>query len=239
MRRFGLVGRNISYSFSPGYFSEKFRLLGIDADYRLYDLPDLSTLKALVTEEHLDGFNVTIPFKEEILPYLDGLSDEARAIGAVNTVAVRDGKLIGHNTDWIGFRDSLLPLLQPHHRKALILGTGGASKAIVYALTSLGIASEFVSRDKALAYDRVNATVMAESQLVINCTPLGTYPDVDAFPPLPYEHFSVDHIAYDLVYNPSLTQFLKRAAQHGAATKNGLDMLRGQAEAAWEIWQAN
>lgn len=212
-------------------------MLGIDADYRLYDLADLSTLKALVTDERLNGFNVTIPYKEDILPHLDGLSDEARAIGAVNTVAVRDGKLIGHNTDWIGFRDSLLPLLQPHHRKALILGTGGASKAIVYALTSLGIASEFVSRDKALTYDRVNVTVMAGSQLVINCTPLGTYPDVDAFPLLPYECFSVGHIAYDLVYNPSQTQFLMRAAQYGAVTKNGLDMLKRQAEAAWNIWQ--
>ncbi|HEY6144015.1 MAG TPA: shikimate dehydrogenase, partial [Flavobacterium sp.] len=184
--------------------------------------------------------NVTIPYKEVVIPYLDQLSEIAAEIGAVNTIKfTENGKLEGHNTDYYGFMKSLEPLLQPHHKKALILGTGGASKGVAYALKELGISYTIVSREAKgdiIDYNQINAATFDEYQIIINSTPVGTSPNIDAFPLIPYEYFTAKHIAYDLIYNPAETQFLKKAAAQGAQTKNGQDMLIFQAEKAWEIW---
>ena len=239
-RIFGLLGKNIAYSFSRGYFTEKFRALGIDAVYKNFDVDTADAIPGLLHAQNLSGLNVTIPYKEAIVPYLRFLSDDARQIGAVNTVAFADGKTTGYNTDHIGFRDSLKPLLKPIHRKALVLGTGGASKAVVFALKNLGIETQAVSRDPKpgeSSYEEL-AVLMASHHIVVNTTPVGTYPDIDEAPQIPYGQFTPDHIAYNLVYNPPETAFLKKAKAHGATVKNGLDMLRLQAEAAWEIWNA-
>ena len=188
----------------------------------------------------LKGLNVTIPYKETVIPFLDKLSKKAVVIGAVNTIKItKKGKLKGYNTDFYGFQKSLEPLLQPHHKKALILGTGGASKGVAFALDELDIPYTFVSRkagENAIDYDRINATTFDNYQIIINATPIGTSPNVDASPLLPYEYFTEKHIAYDLIYNPAETQFLKKAAAQGAQIKNGLDMLIFQAEKAWKIW---
>jgi shikimate dehydrogenase len=184
--------------------------------------------------------NVTIPYKEAILPFLDKRSKKATAIGAVNTIKfTKKGKLKGYNTDYYGFKKSLEPLLQPHHTKALILGTGGAAKGVAFALEELGILYTFVSREnkeKTIRYDLLNATIFENHAIIINTTPLGTSPNTDNFPTIPYEFFTEKHIAYDLIYNPAETVFLKKAKKHGAQTKNGLEMLIIQAEKAWRIW---
>ena len=184
--------------------------------------------------------NVTIPYKEVVIPFLDKLSKKAALIGAVNTIKVsKKGKLKGYNTDYYGFIESLKPLLQPHHKKALILGTGGASKGVAFALDELGMAYTFVSREakeNAISYDQINATTFGDFQVIINTSPVGTSPNTEAFPLIPYDYFTKKHIAYDLIYNPAETQFLKKAAVQGAKTKNGQDMLIFQAEKAWEIW---
>lgn len=239
---FGLVGRNISYSFSKGYFAQKFESLGLDEySYVNFDIDNISKITDIIHQTpHLSGLNVTIPYKENVIPFLAELSGTAQKIGAVNTIRIkRSGKLKGYNTDAHGFRKSLEPLLQPHHQRALILGSGGASKAVAFALLKLGIFYTIVSRESrhgTIDYDRINATTFDNHQIVINCTPLGTYPDVTGCPPLPYEYFTNKHIAFDLVYNPAETEFMKRAAKHGAITKNGYDMLVLQAEKAWRIW---
>ena len=184
--------------------------------------------------------NVTIPYKETVIPFLDKLSKKATQIGAVNTIKItKKGKLKGYNTDYYGFKKSLKPLLQPHHKKALILGTGGASKGVAFALDELDIPYTFVSREakeNAIDYNRINATTFDNYQIIINSTPVGTSPNTEAFPLIPYEFFTDKHIAYDLIYNPAETQFLKKAKEKGAQTKNGLDMLIFQAEKAWKIW---
>jgi shikimate dehydrogenase len=239
---YGLVGSNIGYSFSPGYFKEKFEKKGLyNYRYNLYDIPDINQLPAIIAEtKRLKGLNVTIPYKEAILPLLNSTSKTAKKIGAVNTVTVsKKGKLKGFNTDHYGFRKSLKPLLKKHHEKALILGTGGASKAIAYALRKLGIEYDFVSRtgdEVIFSYTDLNKAIFEEYHIIINTTPLGTYPDTDKCPPLDYSLFTEKHIAYDLVYNPEVTAFLKKAAENGAITKNGYEMLVYQAEKAWDIW---
>ncbi len=241
-RRFGLVGRNISYSFSKKYFTEKFAAAGFEGcTYDNFDIQDIQDFPTIRFEnKDIQGLNVTIPFKETVIPYLDSLSKKAALIGAVNTIRVtKKGKLKGYNTDYFGFKKSLIPLLQPHHKKALILGTGGASKGVAFALEELDIPYVFVSReatDTSISYDRINATTFDNYQIIINATPVGTIPNTDAFPLLPYSFFTEKHIAYDLIYNPAETQFLKKAAAQGAQTKNGLDMLIFQAEKAWKIW---
>ncbi|WP_415060627.1 shikimate dehydrogenase family protein, partial [Flavobacterium sp.] len=188
----------------------------------------------------LKGLNVTIPYKEKIIPYLEQLSKKAAKIGAVNCIKItKKGKLKGYNTDYYGFKKSLQPLLQPHHKKALILGTGGASKAVAYALEELGILYTFVSRSKkenALDYKYINATTFDNFQIVINCTPLGTFPNLEECPPIPYDFFTEEHIAFDLIYNPEETTFLKKAKAKNAQTKNGYEMLVLQAEKGWKIW---
>lgn len=238
---FGLLGRNISYSFSRNYFTEKFESLGLDElRYENFDIADISEISEVLKTPDLGGLNVTVPYKEDVIPYLDLMSEKAKKVGAVNTIRfTKTGKSKGYNTDVHGFKQALLPLLQPHHERALILGTGGASKAVAYALNKLGIFYTFVSREDKpgmIDYNRVNATTFDNYQIVVNCTPLGTHPNVSECPPLPYEYFTDRHIAFDLVYNPSETEFMKRASAHGAITKNGYEMLVFQAEKAWRIW---
>lgn len=240
-KRFGLLGRNINYSFSKGYFTEKFNgEIFAGCTYENFDVKEITAFPEIKNTPDLKGLNVTIPYKEVVIPYLDKLSKKASEIGAVNTIKfTKKGKLKGYNTDYYGFMKSLKPLLQPHHKKALILGTGGASKGVAYALKKLGILYTFVSREAKegiINYDLINSTTFDNYQIIINSTPVGTSPNTDAFPLLPYEYFTKKHIAYDLIYNPTETQFLKKAKKEGAQTKNGQDMLIFQAEKAWEIW---
>lgn len=241
-KRFGLLGRNINYSFSKGYFTDKFNCENFaGCTYENFDIPEITAFPEVIkSTSDLKGLNVTIPYKETVIPFLDKLSKKAELIGAVNTIKItKKGKLKGYNTDYYGFKKSLEPLLQPHHKKALILGTGGASKGVAFALDELDITYTFVSREakeNGIDYDRINATTFDNYQIIINATPVGTSPNVDAFPLLPYEFFTEKHIAYDLIYNPAETQFLKKAKQQGAQIKNGLDMLIFQAEKAWKIW---
>jgi shikimate dehydrogenase len=241
-KRFGLLGRNINYSFSKGYFTDKFNDENFTGcSYENFDIPEIVVFPEIIkTNPDLKGLNVTIPYKETVMPFLGKLSKKAAQIGAVNTIKItKKGKLKGYNTDYYGFKKSLKPLLQPHHKKALILGTGGASKAVAYALDELGILYTFVSRDikeNTIDYNRINATTFDNYQIIINCTPVGTSPNTEASPLIPYEFFTDKHIAYDLIYNPAETQFLKKAKAQGAQIKNGLDMLIFQAEKAWKIW---
>lgn len=240
--RFGLLGKNIGYSFSVGYFAEKFKSLNLeDYEYVNFDIQSIEEFPEIIKNNpNLKGMNVTIPYKEAVIPYLDKISKKAQRIGAVNTIKfTKKGKLKGYNSDFYGFKKSLKPLLEPHHKKALILGTGGASKGVAFALEELGITYTFVSReatDESIGYKLVNATTFDNHQIVINCTPLGTSPNVDAFPPIPYEYFTPKHIAHDLIYNPEETIFLRKAKKQGAKIKNGLEMLRYQAEKSWRIW---
>lgn len=243
MRRFGLIGKDISYSFSPGYFRNKFRELGLeDCIYEVYDLPEISGFPGLLDRHpDLEGLNVTIPYKEAVIPYLDHLEEQAAEIGAVNTLRFSRNGLEGYNTDVIGFRESLRPLLKPTDRAALILGTGGASKAVAFGLRQLDIPFRFVSRNPEngqLSYGDVNAGLLKHYQILVNCTPLGTHPDVDKAPSLPYASLDNSHLLYDLIYNPSETTFLKEGLKRGARVKNGLQMLHLQAEASWNIWNS-
>ena len=241
-RQFGLIGKNISYSFSKKYFTEKFALGNLsDCAYDNFDLQSIEEFKSVIANNpNLKGLNVTIPYKEAVIPYLDKLSKTAAQIGAVNVIRfTKKGKLKGYNSDYYGFMKSLEPLLQTHHKKALILGTGGAAKAVAFALDQLGILYTYVSREEKegmIDYDRINATTFDNYHIIINCTPLGTSPEIKAFPPIPYEFFTEKHIAFDLIYNPKETQFLKKAKKKGAVTKNGYEMLVLQAEKAWKIW---
>lgn len=239
---YGLVGKNISYSFSKKYFTEKFISGNFEGFvYENFDIQSIEEFPKIITENpYLKGLNVTIPYKEEIIPYLNKLSKKAAQIGAVNVIRfTKKGKLKGYNSDYYGFKKSLQPLLQSHHKKALILGTGGAAKAVAFALNELGLIYTFVSRqDKEgmIDYDRINATTFDNYHIIINCTPLGTSPKTAEFPPLPYNFFTKKHMAFDLIYNPEETQFLKKAKKNGAITKNGYEMLVFQAEKAWKIW---
>lgn len=241
-KKFGLIGKNIAYSFSKKYFTEKFSSdLFDDFTYENFDIESINDFpEILKNNPDLKGLNVTIPYKEAIIPFIDTLSDKAFKIGAVNVIRfTKKGNLKGYNSDWYGFKQSLEPLLQPHHKRALILGTGGAAKAVAFALEQLGIFYTFVSREateNAIDYDRINVTTFDNFQIIINCTPLGTSPNVKEFPPIPYQFFTDKHIAFDLIYNPEETQFLKKAKKKGAVTKNGYEMLVFQAEKAWKIW---
>ncbi len=250
MKKYGLIGKTLGHSFSKNYFAEKFALEGIDAVYSNYELPSIDLFPSVVADKDIVGLNVTIPYKQDVIPFLDDLSDEARAIGAVNVVRVirneasGEGKpyLKGYNTDVIGFMNSIRPLLKEHHQKALVLGTGGASKAIVYGLKRLGIEPQLVSRsarEGVISYSDLNEQMLREYKVIVNCTPLGTFPKVDECAPIPYEYITREHLLFDLVYNPDETLFLKNGKDRGATTKNGLEMLHLQAIAAWEIWTDN
>lgn len=246
MKEFGLIGFPLSHSFSKKYYLDKFAREGIaGVAYELYPIERIDELPALLADNPaLAGINVTIPHKIAVMQYLDHLSGEARAIDAVNCIKIDragGGKpvLTGYNTDVHGFEQSLKPLLRPHHRQALVLGNGGAAKAVFYALERLGIAYKTVSRNPAdgqLGYGQLTPEVMGEHTVIINTTPLGTYPNVDACPDIPYGLLADRHLLYDLVYNPEVTEFLRRGQAQGATIKNGMEMLVLQAERNWEIW---
>ena len=240
MRKFGLIGFPLTHSFSESYFQEKFFKEGINGcRYQNHPIQDINTVRLLLEKENLSGFNVTIPHKENIIPFLDELSIEASAIGAVNTIVKKDEKWIGYNTDWIGFYESIKPLLQQHHKKALVLGSGGASKAIVYALKKLEIEPLIISRKEGYTnYAEITKDLLAEHLIIVNCTPLGAYPKTDKYPHIPYELLSNKHLLYDLIYNPSESRFLTYGKANEAKIKNGLEMLKRQAEAAWSIWNS-
>ncbi|PNQ73467.1 shikimate dehydrogenase [Hanstruepera neustonica] len=243
MRKFGLIGKNISYSFSKSFFERKFEKEGVvDASYTNFDIEDLDTFPSIITNNpELLGLNVTIPYKEQIIPYLDTLNKKAKKIGAINTIKItKNGKLKGYNTDYYGFKKALKPLLKFKHKRALILGTGGASKAIAFALKSMDIDYQFVSRKPSkkgqLTYNALTEDIISTHQIIINCTPLGTYPNVDQFPDIPYNGIGKNHIAFDLIYNPEQTLFLKKALAQKATIINGSKMLKHQAKKAWSIW---
>ena len=229
MEKYGLIGYPLRHSFSIGYFNEKFKSEGINAEYVNFEIPSINNF---------------IPYKEQVIPFLDELDRDTAKIGAVNVIKIirqQKGKvkLVGYNSDIIGFTQSIQPLLQPHHQKALILGTGGASKAVYHGLKNLGIESIFVSRthkaDDMLTYEELTPEIMAEYTIIVNCTPVGMFPKVD-FCPIPYELLTPNHLLYDLLYNPNVTLFMKKGEAQGAVVKNGLEMLLLQAFAAWEIW---
>ena len=240
MDRYGIIGFPLGHSFSRAFFTEKFQKEHIDAEYVNFEIPSAHLLPEIVrSNPHLRGLNVTLPYKEAVIPMLDSMSDEAREIGAVNVIQVREGRLKGFNSDIIGFMDSLRPLLKPLHQHALVLGTGGASRAIRVGLERLGLDWTYVSRTAAegrLTYAALTPEVMEHFQVIVNCSPVGMFPKVDACPDIPYHLLSPRHLLYDLVYNPEETLFLKRGAQQGATIKNGLEMLHLQALASWEFW---
>lgn len=243
MRKFGLIGKNIDYSFSEQYFKTKFKSEDItDAIYQNFDIKDMSEFETILKNNRdLVGLNVTIPYKESIIPFLDSLNKKAKKIGAVNTIKIsKKGKLKGYNTDCYGFNKSLKPYLKPKHKFALILGTGGASKAIAYTLKKLDIDYQFVSRQPSkqadLTYNSLTPEIISTHLLIINSTPLGTFPNIEACPKIPYNTLTPSHILFDLIYNPKETQFLKFGRLKGTTTINGLNMLKFQAEKAWSIW---
>jgi shikimate dehydrogenase len=246
MKVYGLLGKSLGYSYSPKIFEEKFLKKGIKGEYRLFETDNLDNLPQLVeNNKDLEGFNVTVPYKQSVVSYLDKLSPEARVTGSVNVVKVfrkRDGySLKGYNTDAYAFEKTLKPLVASReHIRALILGTGGTAHTVAFVLRKLGIYFYFVSRKpvkiESLRYSWLDNEIMKTSNLIINTTPLGTYPNVDECPEIPYELLTKDHILYDVVYNPAETLFLKKGREHGATTKNGLEMLYLQAERSWTIW---
>lgn len=244
MQKYGLIGYPLKHSFSIGFFNEKFRSEGINAEYFNFEIPQINDFMEVIEENpDLCGLNVTIPYKEQVIPFLDELDKDTAKIGAVNVIKIirqkGKNKLIGYNSDIIGFTQSIEPLLLPHHTKALILGTGGSSKAVFHGLKNLGIESTFVSRSKKdgmLTYEELTPEVMAQHTVIVNCTPVGMYPKVDFCPDIPYGELTSNHLLYDLLYNPNVTLFMKKGEEHGAVTKNGLEMLLLQAFAAWEIW---
>ena len=237
MRHFGIIGFPLFHSFSAKYFNEKFEREQIDAEYSLYPIQEES-LKSKVESllDTLDGMNVTMPYKQAIIPYLDRLDETAKAVGAVNVIRKR----VGYNTDCLGFIESIRPLLRESDRKALVLGTGGASKAVCYGLRTLGVTPTLVSRtpkEGMLGYEDLTEEVMKEYTVIVNCTPLGMAPEEDTYPPIPYEMLSARHLLFDCVYNPEVTLFLQKGQAQGAIIRNGMEMLYGQAKAAWKIWE--
>jgi shikimate dehydrogenase len=243
MKKLGLLGKNISYSFSQNYFTTKFKQEKIvdEFSYENFEIQNIENFSTILKNNpELIGLNVTIPYKEVIIPFLDELSENAQEIGAVNTIRISpNGKLFGDNTDFFGFNKSLEPLLKSHHKKALILGTGGAAKAVMFGLKKLNIDSVFVSRQEkedTITYNQIDANTFDDYQIIINCTPLGTFPKTELFPDIPYQYFTSNHIAFDLIYNPEETLFIQKAKNQEAIIKNGYDMLVFQAEKAWEIW---
>ncbi|MCC9137038.1 shikimate dehydrogenase family protein [Pontibacter silvestris] len=245
MRKFGLIGKKLGHSFSKKFFTEKFAKEDItDAQYELYELAEIDALKELLAQEpELMGLNVTVPYKEQVIPLLNELDEAAASVGAVNTIRISNGRTKGYNTDYIGFKESLEEFYPLEERiKALVLGTGGAAKAVWAALKALDISFTCVSRSPAeneLSYETLTAELLQDYNLIVNTTPLGMLPNVDTAPPLPYHALTAKHYLYDLVYNPEETLFLKKGVEVGAKTVNGLPMLYRQAIAAWDIWNSS
>lgn len=236
MKQYGIIGKPLGHSYSEGYFTEKFSREGIDAEYHAMAIDHIEDVEELMKQ--LEGFNVTYPYKEQILPYLRAIDPIAAAIGAVNVV--HQGK--GYNTDWIGFKNSIENALHVHDTRALLLGTGGVSKAIQYALRTMGIDFTVVSRQSregVLSYEQVDEQVMSNHMIVINCTPLGMHPLEEERPAIAYQHISKEHLLYDCIYNPEKTLFLQAGEERGCRIMNGLQMLQEQAEVAWKIWEKN
>jgi shikimate dehydrogenase len=246
MDKYGLIGYPLGHSFSKTYFNQKFAAEKTDAEYVNFEIPTIKELKNVLKDNpDLKGLNVTLPYKTQVIPLLDEIDEDARLIGAVNVIKFTKGmfgktKLKGYNSDIIGFRQSVAPLLNESHRKALILGTGGASKAVFQGLKQLGIASTFVSRapeESAIMYREITPKIMEQYTVIVNATPVGMYPGVGECPAIPYDLLTPRHLLYDLLYNPDETLFMKKGKEKGAIVKNGLEMLLLQAFAAWEIWQ--
>lgn len=241
MTKYGLIGKKLDHSFSKSFFEKKFEQENINAIYDNYELNHIKDIRSLVRKnKKLKGLNVTSPYKEEVIPFLDELDDNAKKIEAVNVIQIKEGKLIGHNTDLIGFLKSFFPFVESHHDKALIIGTGGAAKAVYHSLRSMDITSTFVSRspgENEISYDAIDENTMKEHQLIINCTPVGMFPKIEEYPKIPYQYLTESHLLYDLIYNPTITQFLALGNKHGAKILNGKKMLEAQALASWKIWQ--
>jgi shikimate dehydrogenase len=247
MDEYGLIGFPLKHSFSKGFFNDKFDAEKIQAEYINFEISSITELKSILkSHPNLKGLNVTIPYKEQVIPYLNKLSENARLIGAVNVIKIdRDKgkmKLTGFNSDIIGFKESIESLLKTHHQRALILGTGGSAKAIFYGLKQLGIVSTYISREKSseniLTYKELTREIMADNTLIVNCTPVGMWPNIYECPSIPYEWITEQHLLYDLLYNPNETLFMKLGDERGATVKNGLEMLLLQAFASWDFWQA-
>jgi shikimate dehydrogenase len=241
MKQFGLIGKHLSHSFSPSFFAEFFQKQGIDANYATYELQEIADFPQLIKDHDFSGLNVTIPYKTAIIPYLDELDPLAEEIKAVNVIAFENGNTKGYNTDVFGFQQSIKPFLTFHHERALIFGTGGASKAVAFVFKSLGIDVIFVSQTESslsnhFTYADVNEHMIAACKVIVNCTPLGMSPHVDAAPDMPYDALSEEHLLIDLIYNPEETLFMKQGRKHGATAMNGLSMLQHQALKSWEIW---
>lgn len=243
---FGLLGKNISYSFSRGYFTEKFKKENrINCEYTNFDIPKIEDFSAIIKDNKntISGINVTIPYKEKVLKYLDEIDIEAAEIGAINTIKIlKNNKLKGFNTDVYGFENSLKPFLKNYHKKALILGTGGASKAVAYAFKKMNISYFFVSRNPEnntqISYQQLTEAILNSHHILVNCSPVGTFPNIEQSPDIPYQFLSEKHLLFDLIYNPSETAFLSEGKKRGATIKNGYQMLELQAEKSWEIWNS-
>ena len=245
-KKYGLIWYPLGHSFSIDYFNNKFLAENIDAEYINFEIKELSELKYVLRENpELCGLNVTLPYKMDVIPLLDSLTDNARNIGAVNVIKFKKGgfftklHLEGHNSDITGFKQSIEPMLKKTHRKALILGTGGASKAIYHGLKQLGLDSIFVSRTQeatSITYDEITPEIIEDYTVIVNATPLGMYPNTDTCPDIPYQYLASNHLLYDLIYNPDETLFMRKGKESGASVKNGLEMLLLQAFISWEIW---
>lgn len=239
MQRYGLIGFPLKNSFSANYFNQKFAEQGHDAVYQNFILEGIEAFPDLINNyPDLNGLNITIPYKQLVIPFLNHLDVVAQKVGAVNTIKFTQNELVGYNTDVFGFEKSILPLLKPWHQSALVLGSGGASKAVLYVLNKLGIKYTQVSRnpEAGLLYEELDKSFMRSHQIIINCTPLGMFPAAENCPPIPYHYITNLHLVYDLIYLPAETLFLKQARENGAIIKNGLQMLELQAEKAWQIW---
>ena len=239
-RKFGLIGKNIDYSFSKKYFSEKFKKENLDCTYSNFDIENISLIESILQKNGISGYNVTIPYKQEIIKFLDEIDEVAKAIGAVNTIKKIDNKNIGFNTDCIGFEKSLIPLIENKKPdSALILGGGGASKAVKYVLKKIKINYSTVSRKEGKSefiYENLNDVIINRFKMIINCSPVGTFPNINKCPNIPYKHLTKEHVLYDLVYNPIESLFLRMGRELGCKTKNGLEMLEIQANESWRIW---
>ncbi len=241
MKRFGLIGKTLLHSFSPSFFKDYFVKTNIEATYELFEISSIDKVDDILNDESISGLNVTVPYKIEIIPFLDEIDSVANEIGAVNVIAFRNGKKIGFNSDTFGFQQSIKPFLTFKHERALIIGTGGSSKAIEYVLKKIGIEIIYISRNpnrryKHYSYEEINENMLNACKLIVNCTPIGTFPNIDECIEFPFKYLTEAHLVIDLIYNPQKTKFLSEAEKNGATILNGESMLKEQALKSWEIW---